>query len=509
MQSLIFGHLLFSLIITTIILININVGNEETIDSNCNEGEIRFTLGQKLREKYSLLNQPAIDPDDPVVIYYDVALRQLFRVDEKHQVLSLLLWERSSWIDPNLKWDPLDFCNITEIRMKETEVWVPDIVITNSVAEFTRPLDTMIPLQVRHTGEVKWNSPSMRHVSCPIRVKFFPYDRQKCKLDLVSWTYTSDKLRLTTKTQAGFDLSSTHDSGEWSVKNTTFKESLVYYEKSNASHYHLQFRIVIERRPLYYLFYLFVPSSLIMVLSLMTFLLPAESGEKATLAVMVLLSLLILMVSVSEKLPANSKDMPLLSIYFVANMLTVSISMVFSVAIINMHFHAREMGSNPDRTKSDSQSMSSRVKHVAFDKLAPHLGIDASTVANQKDSLTTAFGIHNRPENTLGPALAIHSRVRSSSLRNSLQPRTQFSPKIAQIKEDPIEVIIDKLAVIEHCSLYMASTIHTSYKRDEKKMQWIFIAKIVDRLLLIVFLIVFLLTSAMILAFEFYNDYSS
>ena len=113
------------------------------------------------------------------------------------------------------------------------------------------------------------------------------------------------------------------------------------------------------------------------------------------------------------------------------------------------------------------------------------------------------------PENTLGPALAIHSRVRSSSLRNSLQPRTQFSPKIAQIKEDPIEVIIDKLAVIEHCSLYMASTIHTSYKRDEKKMQWIFIAKIVDRLLLIVFLIVFLLTSAMILAFEFYNDYSS
>ena len=74
-------------------------------------------------------------------------------------------------------------------------------------------------------------------------------------------------------------------------------------------------------------------------------------------------------------------------------MLTVSISMVFSVAIINMHFHAREMGSNPDRAKSDSQSMSSRVKHVAFDKLAPHLGIDASTVANQKDSLTTAFGM--------------------------------------------------------------------------------------------------------------------
>ena len=48
-------------------------------------------------------------------------------------------------------------------------------------------------------------------------------------------------------------------------------------------------------------------------MSLMTFLLPAESGEKATLAIMVLLSLLILMVSVSEKLPATSKDMPLLS----------------------------------------------------------------------------------------------------------------------------------------------------------------------------------------------------
>ncbi|XP_075256289.1 acetylcholine receptor subunit alpha-type acr-16-like isoform X2 [Convolutriloba macropyga] len=498
------------LVILVMIITNL-VSTDDVLkySSACDVDFKRLELGRQIKEKYSTMNQPALRPHEPVVIQYDIALRQLFQVDEKHEVISLLLWERSTWIDPNLRWDPSAFCNITEIRMKETDVWVPDIVISNSVAEFTRPLQTMIPLSVTFNGAVKWNSPSIRYISCPIRVKYFPYDKQYCQLDLVSWTYTSDKLKLETKSVDGFDLSATRDSGEWYVRNTSSQLSIVNYEKNNASHYFLQYKLTIERRPLYYLFYLFVPSSIIMVMSLMTFLLPAESGEKATLAIMVLLSLLILMVSVSEKLPATSKDMPLLSIYFVANMITVCVSMLFSVAIINIHFHPGQLGStdSTSSTKSGDKSghkamkrtLSSRVKHLAFDKLAPYMGIDASPVAGGKDNLTMAF------EQSLGTALAIHTKIKLPS-RKRFQNLT--NPQLAdEEKPDTTEILMEKLDIIEKCSLYMASTINSDYKRDAQKLQWVFIAKIVDRLLLIIFSIVFLFTSAMILAYEFYIDY--
>lgn len=45
-------------------------------------------------------------------------------------------------------------------------------------------------------GTNKWMSPATFKSSCDMRVKFYPFDKQECKLTFGSWTYDSRLLRM-------------------------------------------------------------------------------------------------------------------------------------------------------------------------------------------------------------------------------------------------------------------------------------------------------------------------
>ncbi|KAL8202932.1 UNVERIFIED_CONTAM: Neuronal acetylcholine receptor subunit alpha-7 [Gekko kuhli] len=67
-----------------------------------------------------------------------------------------------------------------------------------------------------------------------------------------------------------------------------------------------------RRRTLYYGLNLLIPCVLISGLALLVFLLPADSGEKISLGITVLLSLTVFMLLVAEIMPATSDSVPLI-----------------------------------------------------------------------------------------------------------------------------------------------------------------------------------------------------
>ena len=71
--------------------------------------------------------------------------------------------------------------------------------------------------------------------------------------------------------------------------------------------------IWIRRSPLYIIVNLMFPCTLITLISLLVFIIPAESEEKITFSLTILLTLVILMLLVFEKLPETSENIPLLS----------------------------------------------------------------------------------------------------------------------------------------------------------------------------------------------------
>ena len=49
---------------------------------------------------------------------------------------------------------------------------------------------------VKYTGEVAWLTPALLIAKCPMNIKYFPFDEQKCVLEFGSWTYDGSQLNI-------------------------------------------------------------------------------------------------------------------------------------------------------------------------------------------------------------------------------------------------------------------------------------------------------------------------
>ncbi|XP_031670440.1 neuronal acetylcholine receptor subunit alpha-7 [Oncorhynchus kisutch] len=99
------------------------------------------------------------------------------------------------------------------------------------------------------------------------------------------------------------------------------------------------FTVTMRRRTLYYGLNLLIPCVLISGLALLVFLLPADSGEKISLGITVLLSLTVFMLLVAEIMPATSDSVPLIGQYFSFAMMIVGLSLVVTVLVLQFHHH--------------------------------------------------------------------------------------------------------------------------------------------------------------------------
>ena len=72
--------------------------------------------------------------------------------------------------------------------------------------------------------------------------------------------------------------------------DVTFKENTTYY--SGVPYTDITYKVHLQRRPLYYVIYMIMPSTIISFMSLLAFLLPSDSGEKIGLGLCTLFSAL-------------------------------------------------------------------------------------------------------------------------------------------------------------------------------------------------------------------------
>ena len=164
---------------------------------------------------------------------------------------------------------------------------------------------------VHADGTVNWNYPLMQESFCKLRMRHFPWDKQICEFKFGSWSYDGFKLDLMNRSTTG-DVSSFSSNGEWDLIKMPVKKHVVYYSCCPEPYPDLTFWLIIQRRPLYYMFNIVMPTIFICLATLLVFYLPPECGEKVSLSVTVLLSLTVFNLLVAESLPSQSESVPLL-----------------------------------------------------------------------------------------------------------------------------------------------------------------------------------------------------
>ncbi|TRZ02158.1 hypothetical protein DNTS_007277 [Danionella cerebrum] len=292
-------------------------------------------LFKKLFDGYNKWSRPVPNTSDVVIVKFGLSIAQLIDVDEKNQMMTTNVWLKQEWNDYKLRWKPADYDNVTSIRVPSELIWVPDIVLYNNAdGEFA--VTHMTKAHLFHTGKVRWVPPAIYKSSCSIDVTFFPFDQQNCKMKFGSWTYDKAKIDLE-RIENTVDLKDYWESGEWAIINAVGTYNTKKYDCCHEIYPDITYFFIIRRLPLFYTINLIIPCLLISCLTVLVFYLPSDCGEKITLCISVLLSLTVFLLLITEIIPSTSLVIPLIGEYLLFTMIFVTLSIVITVFVLNVH----------------------------------------------------------------------------------------------------------------------------------------------------------------------------
>eukprot|EP00076_Gallus_gallus_P016867 XP_015136401.1 neuronal acetylcholine receptor subunit alpha-10 isoform X2 [Gallus gallus] len=317
------------------------------------QGRLAHKLLHDLFANYSSALRPAEDTERALNVTLQVTLSQIIDMDERNQVLTSYLWVRQAWLDAHLAWDKDAYGGIDSIRIPSSYVWRPDIVLYNNgvgvtVAALPHPPWPSLPsaderfggsmetnVVLRSDGHIMWDSPAITKSSCKVDVSYFPFDGQQCRLTFGSWTYNGNQIDLRNLLDTG-DLTDFVENVEWEVLGMPATRNVVTYGCCSEPYPDVTYMLLLRRRASFYIFNLLLPCVMISFLAPLGFYLPADSGEKVSLGVTVLLALTVFQLLVAESMPP-SESVPLIGKYYIATMTMITASTALTIFIMNIH----------------------------------------------------------------------------------------------------------------------------------------------------------------------------
>lgn len=266
--------------------------------------QARILINDKLTN-YTRMLRPRINQSKIVAVKVSAELMTVQHFDEVEGHLTVMMVFILQWKDEIMTWNPNDYGGIHNIEIDNELVWTPVIILLNSVATFQKVGDkTWTGVRYDAKGNALYSPGNMFSSKCSVDVTFYPWDRHVCELQFSAWgkhafDATTDKLLKTYYTPNGM----------WEVADT----AVVNYGRYTA----LYIFITLDRKPNFIVLNAILPIVFMAVMSVIVFLIPAESGERISYSITMLLAIAVFLTIVSENLPKVSNPMSYFSYYIV------------------------------------------------------------------------------------------------------------------------------------------------------------------------------------------------
>ncbi|KAJ0004088.1 hypothetical protein NQD34_010302 [Periophthalmus magnuspinnatus] len=298
-------------------------------------------LTRSLLRNYNSGVRPVHNWTTTTTVSIDLILQSVLDVDGKTQTVTTSIWYRQTWTDEFLVWDPDDFDGITEISLSSDAIWVPDVIVTEFVDDGKSP---HIPyVYVDSNGLVKNYRPVQVVLACALDMYAFPFDKQNCSLTFRSWLHSVTEVNLSwmRDTEAiAQDKRQFMNDGEWELLAIPSHYRQVHYGDSQYAH--IQFHVLIRRRPLLYVVGLLIPSLFLMLVDVISFYLPLGSDTRIAFKISILLGYTVFRVNLTDELPASALTTPLIGVYFVVCMALLMLSLIKSIVVVKLLHHGEQ-----------------------------------------------------------------------------------------------------------------------------------------------------------------------
>ncbi|KAL3973116.1 receptor-type tyrosine-protein phosphatase R [Sarotherodon galilaeus] len=407
----------------------------------CFSSKAEDRLFRRLFRRYNQFIRPVENVSDPVTVEFEVSISQLVKVDEVNQIMETNLWLRHVWNDYKLRWTPSEFDGIEFIRVPSNKIWRPDIVLyNNAVGDFL--VEDKTKALLKFDGTITWVPPAIFKSSCPMDITYFPFDYQNCSMKFGSWTYDKAKIDLVL-IGSKVNLKDFWESGEWEIIDAPGYKHDIKYNCCEEIYPDITYSFYIRRLPLFYTINLIIPCLLISFLTVL----------KVTLCISVLLSLTVFLLVITETIPSTSLVIPLIGEYLLFTMIFVTLSIVITVFVLNVHYRTPMTHTMPEWVR-------------AVPTPVPPPMVPPPPPPPQ-------------PPQTQGPQESelpkLPRPINASSPVNAVVAFSVVSPEIKQAIESV---------------KYIAENMRTRNKAKEVEDDWKYVAMVIDRIFLWVFVTV-------------------
>eukprot|EP00058_Branchiostoma_floridae_P024227 XP_002609717.1 hypothetical protein BRAFLDRAFT_102468 [Branchiostoma floridae] len=336
------------------------------------QGVISIPIQQELLDKLFKTNEynnevrPVMDVHEAAVVRITLTLEHIIDMNEHDQVLQTKMWIDMAWHDGRLVWNPDDYGGMVNMTIKAGDVWRPDMALYDNwlagslssqsagwlAGWLVRWLIVLLvdevislysvdqgfsgwPVNVlllHHNGTVTWAFPTVLSTSCNVDVSGFPFDEQHCHFKFGSWMHDASMLRIDDSVKSG-DLSQLRESAEWDAHSfpAEFRKKaygeIIYDE--------IIFHLIMKRKWPFYFLNLMFPCFMLALLATLSFYLPAESGDKVSFGVTVLLALAVFLLMIAEDMPP-SESIPLIGWYVIVTLVLLSLSLLLGSIVVNL-----------------------------------------------------------------------------------------------------------------------------------------------------------------------------
>ena len=399
---------------------------------------------------YNPIVRPVVKSTDVVKINFSLGLSSLTDFDEKQQVLNVNLWIRSTWYNPFCSWAIEDFDNITVLTLPASLLWTPDFVIHNAIGNmYNEQFYSIFRITVYYNGTVSWTPAGDQKFQCRMDVRYFPFDTQICALIFESWKYTVDQVVMFPE---GNIKVPEYEHEIWDIVAASAAQQESLYYTGNFSSVSFSFKL--KRKSMYFVIYMVAPTVMLAILNLFLFVLPPSSGEKVSLGMTIILSYFVFLLLVAEHLPQTSEKIPLFTMYLCSVIIMSVLSLICAIAVINLHKY------NSDRR-----------------------------VPKWLKKLISRFFVSD--VNNVGPELSDNNIIDMEVMYKNVETD---SPDLENIKD------ISGNVVLKLTSKYVIKN-----ALEQRKKDWILVAKLLDQFFFICFIIIFIAVTIAFAATESTN----
>ncbi|GMR57990.1 hypothetical protein PMAYCL1PPCAC_28185, partial [Pristionchus mayeri] len=299
-----------------------------TVVSTSDQKQLFNYLFKDYRKELRPVKDDASGPTNVTVQLY---FKQIQKIQENDQIITLYCWLEEYWMDEFLRWDPAEFGGISTLHVPAEMIWKPDLLVYNNANMNVKDNELQTNSLIEYDGKVSLFRAMIIDITCYLNMNKFPFDQQICYIMLASWSYDGSQIMLQTAEEptAAPNANKTNlatlthyiPNMEWKLVDFKYRSNLKFYECCPNPYPDISYFFAIKRNPSYYLFTLIIPSAFITIVTVIGFFTPhsstGENTEKVSLGVTALLSLAIILMMVSDKLPATSDSVPLLGQYYV------------------------------------------------------------------------------------------------------------------------------------------------------------------------------------------------